>query len=254
MATEKNLYDYTSEELKIKMNEDFEKDYSKYYYSEENWIEINNILNEFNEMINQTGYPFALYNETKFKLAHVPSLKKDRPVAEKIFDNILNVFRKVGNTATAVWNTIKFTFSIFALTFSSVALTLFIHLILGTFIYGILPKQVTPLMLQSFISAILFIVFKVLLFLDKDDKDVQNNYKIEIVKFSLTIPFYCAVFCIFLLLEKIPVLEEIVPIFYPHMWLSAFTNEFVYSPMIALSINCLISIVIYLIIRKKYEY
>lgn len=253
MANDKNLYDYTSDELLEKMKEDFEKDYSKYNYTEENWEELNNIVNEFYELIKQTSYPFALYNETKFKLAHIPSTKKEKSSADKIFDGIVLVFRKIGNAISIAWNTIKFVFSIFALTFSSVAITIFIHLILGIFIYGILPKQVTPLMVQSIIAAILFIVFKILIFLDKDDKDVQNNYKLEIVKFSLTIPFYSAVFLIFLLVDKIPQLQEIVPIFYPHMWLSAFTNEYVFSPMIALTINCLISIGVYLIIRKKYE-
>ena len=37
----------------------------------------------------------------------------------------------------------------------------FLHLILGTFIYAILPKSVTPLMVQSIIGAVLFIIFKV---------------------------------------------------------------------------------------------
>ena len=81
-----------------------------------------------------------------------------------------------------------------------------------------------------------------------------NNYKLEVVKFSCTIPFYAATFLIFTLLQEFPVLEELFPIFYPHMWLSSFTGEYVFSPMIALAINCLISILIYVIIRKKSEY
>lgn len=254
MQENKNLYDYTSEELKEKLLNDFEKQYSKYNYSKESWEEILIIKENFEENILQTSFPLALYNETKFKLAQVKTNNNGKTKADIIFDNVLSALTKVGKSIAFVYDSIKFVFSIFGLTAASVIITIFIHLILGTFIYAILPKSVTPLMVQSIISAVLFIIFKVLTFFDRDDKNVLNNYKLEVVKFSCTIPFYCCVFLIFTFLNRFPVLEELFPIFYPHMWLSSFTNEYVFSPMIGLTINCLISIIIYVVIRKKTEY
>lgn len=254
MQNNKNLYDYTSEELKEKLLKDFDKQYSKYDYSEELWKEILKIKLEFEENILQTNFPLALYNDTKYKLAQIKSIKKDKTNADVVLDTVLNVLTKVGKSIAFAYDSIKFVFSIFGLTAASVIITIFLHLILGTFIYAILPKTVTPLMVQSILSAVLFIIFKVLTFFDRDDKNVLNNYKLEIFKFSCTIPVYCCVFLIFTLLNKYPVLEELFPIFYPHMWLSSFTGEYVYSPMIALAINCLISIIIYVVIRKKSEY
>lgn len=254
MQDNKNLYDYTSEELKTKFLNDFEKKYSKYDYSEDSWNEILTIKENFEENILQTSFPLALYNDTKYKLAQIQTNKKDKLNADVVFDKVFDVLSKVGKSISFVYDAIKFIFSIFGLTVASVIITIFIHLILGTFIYAILPKSVTPLMLQSIISAVLFVIFKVSTFFDKDDKNVLNNYKMEIVKFSCTIPFYCCVFLIFTLLKEFPVLEELFPIFYPHMWLSSFTGEYVFSPMISLAINCLLSIIIYVIIRKKAEY
>lgn len=254
MQENKNLYDYTSEELKNKLLSDFEKQYSKYDYSEESWNEILKIKDDFLDNILQTSFPLSLYNDTKYKLAQVKTNKKDKLNADVVVDTVLNVLSKVGKSIAFVYDSIKFAFSIFGLTAASVIITIFIHLILGTFVYAILPKSFTPLMVQSIISAVLFIIFKVSTFFDKDDKDVLNNYKLEIVKFSCTIPFYCAIFLIFTFLEKHPVLEQLFPLFYPHMWLSSITNEYVFSPMISLAVNCLISILIYVIIRKKSEY
>ena len=254
MQENKNLYDYTSEELKEKFLNDFEKKYSKYDYSKESWEEILKIKEEFEETILQTSFPLALYNDAKYKLAEIKSNKKEKMNADVVVDAVLNALTKIGKSIVFVYDAVKFVFSILGLTIASVIITIFIHLILGTFIYSILPKSVTPLMLQSIISAILFIVFKIMTFFDKDDKDVLNNHKLEVVKFSCTIPFYCCIFLLFTLLDKYPVLEELFPLFYPHMWLSSFTNEFVFSPMIGLAINCLISIIIYLVIRKKSEY
>jgi len=250
----KNLYDYTSLELKEKLLKDFEKEYSKYDYTNDNWEKILSILEYFEENILQTGFPLALYNETKFKLAEVKSGKKPKMNADVVVEGVLNALAKVGKAIASIYDSIKFIFAIFGLSIASVVITIFIHLILGTFIYAILPKSVTPLMVQSIIAAILFIVFKIGTFLDKDDKNVLNNSFLETVKFGCTIPFYCAVFMIFTLLDEFPVLEELFPLFYPHMWLSSFTSEYVYSPMIALAINCLISIVVYWIIKKKTEF
>lgn len=254
MQENKNLYDYTSEELKEKFLIDFDKQYSKYDYSEESWNEILKIKEEFEENILQTSFPLALFNDSKYKLAQIKSNKKDKMNADVVIDAVLNVLTNIGKSVAFVYDSIKFAFSILGLTAASVIITIFLHLILGTFIYAILPKSVTPLMVQSIIGAVLFIIFKVSTFFDRDDKNVLNNYKLEVIKFSATIPFYCCVFLIFTLLNKYPVLEELFPIFYPHMWLSSFTNEYVYSPMISLAINCLISIIIYVVIRKKTEY
>ena len=73
------------------------------------------------------------------------------------------------------------------------------------------------------------------------------------VKFIITIPFYSLIFLIFHNLQNNTMLEELLPLFYPHMWLSVFTHEYVYSPMIALLINCMIPIGVFLLVKKKDE-
>lgn len=254
MDINKNLYDYTSEELKNKLNNDFNEVYYKAKYTDENWNKILLILDEFNNRILETSFPLALYNETKFKLASVESIRKEPSRSEVILDNIWKTISKIGKSIYTFFDSIKFVFSILGLTIATVIITSFIHLLLGTFIYSILPDFMNDLMLQSIIAGIMFIVFKVMIFIDKEDRDVLSEPKIEILKFSCTIPFYACIFFIFTLMDKMPVLEEFIPFFYPHMWLSAFTNEYVYSPMIALVVNCLLSILIYLFIRKNTEY
>lgn len=254
MENNKNLYDYTSEELKEKLNNDFKMTYIKARYTDENWVKLINLLDEFNSTILQTNFPLSLYNETKYKLSAVESIKKEPSKAEIIFDNIWNTISKISKSVYNFFNSIKFVFSIFGLTVATVIITSFIHLLLGTFIYAILPDFINDFMFQSIMSAIMFIVFKILIFIDKEDRDVTVEPKTEVIKFACTIPFYAAIFFIFKLIDDIPVLEEILPLFYPHMWLSSFTGEYVYSPMISLALNCLLSIIIYMIIKRKTEY
>ncbi len=254
MNNNRNLYDLSSKELKEKLNEEFKILYSKINYSDDNWNKLLKLMDDFNSEISQTSFPLSLYNETKYQMNKIELIGRKNSRSEIFVNNVLNALEKVAKAIGFAYNSIKFVFSIFALTIASVIITFFLHLIFGTFIYGILPKSVTPLMLQSVIASILFIAFKVLLFLDYDDKDVLNNYKTQILKFVCTIPFYACVFLIFSFINKIPVLEEIIPLFYPHMYISAFTNEFVFSPMIALIINCGLSILIYLFIKKKSDY
>lgn len=250
MQTEKSLYDYSNLELKEKLQNDFEERYSKLNYTPENWEIMNSILEQFNEEILQTNFPYALYNETSRKLGAVESIKKDVSPAVKIFDNILKGLSKVGRGIAIVYKSIKFVFSIFAITFASVIITEFLHLIAGTFIYAILPSFVTPMMFKSILAGLLFIIFKSYILLDLDE-NIEVDDKTELIKFIITIPFYALVFLIFLKLDQYPRLENIIPAFYPHMWMSNFTNEYVFSPMFALTINCLIPIAIYLIIKRK---
>ena len=106
------------------------------------------------------------------------------------------------------------------------------------------------MMFKSILAGLLFIIFKSYILLDLDD-NIEVDDKTELIKFIITIPFYALVFLIFLKLDQYPRLENIIPAFYPHMWMSNFTNEYVFSPMIALTINCLIPIAIYLIIKRK---
>lgn len=251
----RNLYDLSNEELKEKLDEEFNKYYNiKAYYNDENWVKLNLIKEEFDNKILETTFALSLYNETRYQLSKVEKIKKEPSKAEIVLDSIMNTLTIIGKGIATIYNSIKFAFVIFALSVASIIITIFLHLILGTFIYAILPRGVTPLMLQSIIAAILFIAFNVMIFIDKDDKDVLNNSKMEIFKYSCTIPFYASVFLIFTLMDKFPVLEEAFPLFYPHMWLSSFTNEFVISPMISLLVNCVISIIIYLIIKKKTDF
>ena len=250
----KLLYDYTAEEFKERFNKEFRDKYIEYNYTEENWEKVIELYNSFNEDILSTGYPFNLFTDTRYKLSQIESKFKNESIGKQVASKLGDIAATIAKGIKTGYNTVKFTFRILALNFASVAITMFIHLILGTFIYSILPRFVNDFMLQSIIGGLLFIVFNVMIFLDQDDKDVLNDPKIQIFKHACTIPFYAAIFLIFLMLPKYPVLEEIFPVFYPQMWISAFTEEYVFSPMIALTINCLLSIVIYLFVRKNTEY
>ena len=250
----KLLYDYTAEEFKERFNKEFREKYIEYNYTEENWKKVMELYDSFNEDILSTGYPFNLFTDTRFKLSQIEAKFKNEPVGKQVASKLGDIAVTIAKGIKNGYNTVKFTFRILAINFASVAITIFMHLILGTFIYSILPRFVNDFMLQSIIGALLFIIFNVMIFLDQDDKDVLNDPKIQIFKHACTIPFYAAIFLIFLMLPKYPVLEEIFPVFYPQMWISAFTEEYVFSPMIALTINCLLSIIIYLFVRKNTEY
>ena len=250
----KNLYDLSSEELQIKFNDEFEEKYRSFSYTDEKWEEILSIYSTFNENINQTGFPLQLYSDSRYKLTQVEPIVKKETIGTKMASKIEDIAKFIGKVVSKTYNTVKFVFRIPLLNLSAVIITTFAHLILGTFIYSILPRFVNDFMFQSILSALLFVIFNVMLFLDQDDRDVLNNPAIQITKHCFTIPFYAAVFLIFTFLPEFPVLEEIFPMFYPQMWISAFTEEYVFSPMIALTINCLLSIAIYLFVRKKTEY
>lgn len=243
----KNLYDFSNEELKIKLNNDFSKDYSKVYYSEENWQSLNDILDDFNNNIMVTNFPLSLYNDTKYKLSQIPNIKKESS-SNKIIDDIFNVIGKIGTSIKKAYNSSKFIFSILGLTIVSIVLGVFIHLILGTFIYTILPINITPEILKAFIAGIIFIILKVFLFLEKDNDNLLSDYKKDIIKFICTIPFYGIILYVF---NLIPFLNRYTSFIYPNLWLSVFTNEYIISPIICLIINCLLSVIIFLIIKKK---
>jgi len=253
---DKLLYDYTAEEFKDRFNKEFNSKYIEYNYTDENWQKIIQIYEDFNNNILSTGYPFNLFTDSRFKLAQVEAkfVEKELSVGVQVASKLGDIAKYLGKSIKNIYNAIKFTFRIFALNFAATIITIFIHLILGTFIYSILPRFVNDFMLQSVIGGLLFIIFNVMIFLDQDDKDVFNEPKMQIFKHSCTIPFYAAIFLIFLLLPKYPVLEELFPVFYPQMWISAFTEEYVFSPMIALTINCTLSIIIYLFVKRRDEY
>lgn len=252
MEKEKNTYDLTPEELQEKFMNYFNQKYSKFSYTEDDWNQIQELVNKFNEEILTTNFPLALYNETNYKISQFKKTNEES-TAHKIFTNIIGTLGKVGRAIGTFFNSIKFVFSILGLTIASVAITMFVHLLIGNFLYPILPDAISPLMIESILASIIFIGFKVWMFMAKEDQDILFDYKREIIKFVCTIPFYALIFLIFLKLDTFEFLENIKFLFYPHLWLSAFTGEFVFSPMIALTVNCLISIGIYLLIRKKTE-
>lgn len=246
--SEKNLYDFSNEELKEKFNNDFNKKYSKVYYDDESWKLINEIIDEFNNNIMSSNYPLSLYNESKYKLSKVLSLKKEQSSSNKIWDNIVNVFSTVGNTISNLFSSINFMFSILGLTIVSIVGALCINLLLGNILYSILPSSFTSTAVKSFISLIIFIFLKVYLFIDKSDKHILYDYKKDLIKFICTIPVYGIILYLF---NVLPFLQNISLNIYPFLWLSTFTNEYIISPIICLIINCLLSALIFLLINKK---
>lgn len=248
--SEKNLYDFSNEELKEKFNKDFIKTYSKVYYNDDNWELMNKIVNDFNDNILNTNFPLALYNETKYKLAQIPSTKKEQALSQKILDNIINVFGKVGNSISTFFSSTSFIFSILGLTVVSIVASLLINLLFINFLYSILPSAFTSTAVKSFVSAIIFISLKIYLLLEKNDRDILYDYKTDLIKFVCTIPFYGLILYLF---NIIPFLQPFSYEIYPFLWLSFFTNEYIISSIISLIINCLLSIIIFLLIRKKSE-
>ena len=250
---DKTLYDLSSEELQEKLNYEFNEKYKEFHYTEENWLKILEIYRKFNENINVTGFPLRLYSDTRYELSQVETRIKKESTGDKVASKLGDIANSIGKGISTTYKTVKFAFRVLVLNIASVIITIFAHLILGTFIYSILPRFVNDFMLQSIIAGLLFIIFNVMLFLDQDDKDILSDHKINILKHVLTIPFYCCIFLIFIKLNEYPILEELFPVFYPQMWLSAFTEEYVISPMLALAINCGLSVLIYLFLRKKTE-
>lgn len=248
---EKTIFDLSNEELLEKFNNEFKSKYLESNYSEENWKKLNDIYNEAKLKLEQTNFAISTYNEAMYNLSLVESKKKEK--AGTHFLNSLGVFfTKVGSGIATVYKSISFIFSIPALTFSSIVLTLFIHLFLGIFLYAILPNFINDFMVKSILAGIIFIVLKLILIFGMDD-NILFDYKKYFTKFIITIPFYSMVFLIFNNIQSNASLEKYLPFFYPHMWLSIFTNEYVFSPMIALLINCLIPIGLFMLIKKRNE-
>lgn len=247
---EKNVYELNNDELMERFEEEFKKNYNKYDYDESSWDEILKLYENAKKSFIETNFKISLYHETFHKM----SLIKKKERKENVFINsLVSFFSKVGNRVLTVYKATNFIFSIPALTFASIIFTLFIHLFLGIFLYAILPSFIDDFMVKSIMACIIFIILKLVILFGLVDSNLLFNYKSYIIKFLITIPFYALIFLIFMNIESHPVLEEFKVLFYPHMWLSIFTGEYVFSPMIALLINCLIPVIIFLFIQRKYE-
>lgn len=248
----KNIFDLSNEELQQKFIAEFNENYKKEDYDDENWKEILNVFENTKTKLLETNFALSTYHEALHNLTIIKK-KKDNSFSKIFLNSLATFFSKVGHGVSTVYKSISFIFSIPALTFSSIVLTLFIHLFLGIFLYAILPDFITDFMVKSVLAAVIFIVLKTIILFGLADKDLLFDYKMYFVKFIITIPFYSLVFLIFHNLQNNAMLEELFPLFYPHMWLSVFTHEYVYSPMIALLINCMIPIGVFLLVQKKTE-
>ena len=236
----KNLFELSNEELQQKFITDFNDNYKKEDYDDESWEEVLKVFENTKLKLLETNFAISIYHEALHNLAVIKKKKN-------------NSFSKVGHCISSVYKSISFVFSIPALTFSSIILTLFIHLFLGIFLYTILPDFITDFMVKSILAGVIFVILKTIILFGLADKDLLFDYKMYFVKFIITIPFYSLIFLIFHNLQNNTMLEELFPLFYPHMWLSVFTHEYVYSPMIALLINCIIPIGVFLLVKKKDE-
>ena len=133
----KNLYDYTSEELQEKFNKEFDEKYQPFHYTEENWEKILEIYKQFNGNILQTGFPLTLFTDSRYKLSQVEKIAKEDTFSQKMVSKLDDIAHAIGKGVSVTYSTVKFAFRILVLNVSSVIITLFIHLILGTFIYSI---------------------------------------------------------------------------------------------------------------------
>lgn len=248
----KTLLELNNEELLEKFNKEFNDKYLESNYTEENWKKLNEIFLNAKEKLQDTNFAISIYNEAMYNMSKVESKKKTKS-GSVFLNSLASFFTKVGSGIAAVYKSISFIFSIPALTFSSIVLTLFIHLFLGIFLYAILPDFINDFMVKSILAGIIFIVLKLVILFGMDDNNLLFDYKAYFTKFIITIPFYAMVFLIFNNIKDPATLDNLLPFFYPHMWLSVFTKEYVFSPMIALIINCLIPIGLFIVLRKRGE-
>lgn len=247
----KTIYELSNEELVERFNNEFTKKYYPCIYSEENWLKVKKIYEEAIENMINTNFALSIYNDAFYKLSQIEKKAEHYESSKKIIDNIKETLSYVGNGFVNIYNKTKFLFSIPALTIGSFVLTTFIHLIIGFFIYTILPEFIDEMIVKTIIAGIIFIGFKLTIMFSLTDDNVLFDIKTYIIKQISTIPIYALVFLIFINYEQSSFLQNLIPLFYSHMWLSAFTHEYVISPMIALVINCLVPIIIFLIINKK---
>lgn len=248
----KNLFELSNEELQQKFITDFNDNYKKEDYDDESWEEVLKVFENTKLKLLETNFAISIYHEALHNLAVIKK-KRNNSFSKVFINSLTNFFSKVGHCISSVYKSISFVFSIPALTFSSIILTLFIHLFLGIFLYTILPDFITDFMVKSILAGVIFVILKTIILFGLADKDLLFDYKMYFVKFIITIPFYSLIFLIFHNLQNNTILEELLPLFYPHMWLSVFTHEYVYSPMIALLINCMIPIGVFLLVKKKDE-
>ncbi len=247
----KTIHELSNEELIERFDKEFSKKYYASKYSEENWLLVQEIYDDAKEKMKDSSFALSIYNDAFYKMGQIEFKKERYESSNRIMDNIKDTLSKVGEGFVNVYDKTKFLFSIPALTIASFILTSFIHLILGIFIYTILPEFIDEMMIKTIIAGIIFIVLKLIIMFSLSDDSILFDFKKYIIKQICTIPIYALVFLIFINYEKSGFIQMIMSIFYSHMWLSAFTHEYVISPMIALIINCLLPIGIYYLINKK---
>lgn len=247
----KTIYELSNEELIERFNSEFNKKYYPSIYSEENWLKVQEIYEEAKTKMIDTNFALSIYNDAFYKLSQIEKKTEHYESSKKIMANIKETLSYMGNGFVNIYNKTKFLFSIPALTIGSFILTTFIHLIIGLFIYTILPEFIDEMMVKAIIAGIIFMGLKLTIMFNLTDDNILFDIKTYIVKQISTIPIYALVFLIFINYEQSSFLQNLIPLFYSHMWLSAFTHEYVISPMIALVINCLVPIIIFYIINKK---
>lgn len=241
MNNSKPIYDYSNKELLNKFNNDFITNYNKNDYLEEEWEKIEDIYNEAQEAIIVSQIPLSTYRELCFKLQSIKKNEKKYISSVVIKRKLGKIFSSVSTVISKFFIKTSFIFIILLFTIFSNLLAFFLELLLGTFIYSILPSFVDSFHVRTILSAIIFIGVSFIYMKNTFDNNLASDKFKIIFKFVILVPIYSLIFLIFKNIDEIYILENFLPLFYPHLWISLLTKEYVISPAISLALNCIIS-------------
>ncbi len=241
-----NKINYTNQ-----LKEYFNKTFVPYDYTDKNWKILLKVFNEHLVLMeNNPNLQDTIYNDAIRKLMNVESLK-----TKELYDSNQNreLMLSIDTIMNSIGNFLKISKSFFIiplLTLASVAITYPLFLIIYFFLYPLLPPFISAELIQSFIGATVFIWLGIYSFKRTYLTDLACDYKIEIIKLLSTLPVWACLFTIFNFTKKIPILDLLMPLFQPHLWLSTITGEYVFSGMLGLLINFIIIILTCGIILK----
>ncbi len=229
--------------------------YKPYRYKNNDWDQMLLILYESKKCLEDSNYPKRDFLRAVHKFNLVPTVgKKPLKSSEAIFANIVTFFSAIGHVTYQFADKTKFIFAIPALSVASFVFMKLIMLIVETFIFAILPDAITPLMLESFVCAFIFIILNVSIFMDSIQKNVLYHVKTHFIKFMITVPLWSLIFILF---RDAKWVEDFgYNLFFlvePHLWISSFSKEYMFSGIATLVINCGISVLISILLLKQWN-
>ena len=253
MPKEISDFDFSSfSDFSYELEEYFRNNFKAYDYKNENWDELLTIVHDGKNKLESSETPKRDFVSIINQMYEVPTVKKEISKTDSIFANIIAVFSAIGHVAYTVFDKTKFIFAIPGITIASVVFMKFIMIILETFIFAFLPKAITPLMLESIVACIIFILLNVSIFVDSFNRDVLYSSKAHFLRFLIPLPFYCLIFILFRDVRWVEDFGYNFFIFlYPHLWISSFTGEYLISGIVSLCFNCFVSVGFSYLLRIK---